>query len=476
MKRIIGNQALQRIVIPTFQVHRRRSKKVPHPLSKADAPEQAGRSVAKRIVGVITVVLVMVFGFVQPAQAAPSVPRLIPSRLPAGFQVEMADDNTGPSSSPLWMTFFKSEANDKAVAIFADPMTAADQKDQKKNFIEKKLKQVTVKKSKGFLDTSGKMRLLYWFEKGRLMTGYAVGVDVKTQVAFANAVALTKQSGTSFTTRATPAGFVNVFNGLSASLRGSYSRIIYVNDPNDKHEHLIVEVTSIDRRYLDTYFLSPFVSNPVPVNVNGKSAYQYTTEDYTSIWWEEQPGLLVEVSAPNLTPEALLDVASSVVPSDETAWAELVKQAEALSSSGSGEATPTGGLVGAGMIDGDPWTAQLSSSPNCVAFAIGTATTDACVKSPNALGWSFMSVKAATSPAAKSIAVGVAAANVATVVAKLNGVEVGRSPVGTVSGQPLYRIFVLLLPANTPAGALTVTISGLDAAGNEVQPPVGPRA
>ncbi len=432
----------------------------PHPNSHR-RPSRSLRSLVLACVSLVTIGL-----FATPAQALSSVPRLIPSRVPASYQVEEAFDRTEPENGTVWAAYLRNETNDRAIATFADAVSAKLQKELVKDLVGRKLKRVVVRKQKAFVDQQGNQQVLYWFEKGRAFTSYAVNVELKTQVAAANGAIPTKTSPSSFVINSVPAGFVSIYNGLNASLRGSYSRIIYVEDPDNKHSHLIVEVTSVNRAYIDIYLLSPFVDDKRPITINGKAGYEYSTGSFTSMWWEEQPGLLVEVTSADLSHDALVDVAASVAPSDETTWKALVTQADNFgSSAGVTPTVDTKGLVGAGMVEGEPWTAQLSAQPNCLVFGIGGSTSESCVKSPNALGWSAITVKT------KNIAVGVAAANVTTVVVRVNGAEVSRAQVGIVSGQPLYRLFVVALPA----GAVNATIAGLDAAGTEVQSAIGPR-
>jgi hypothetical protein len=383
------------------------------------------------LASVVTVIGVM--SLATPANAAP-VARLLPTRVPSTYVIEEVSDQTEPSSSDTYLSYVRDASNTKGVSVFAETYDAKRWKEASKDFISRKAPRTTVKGQRAFVEINGSQRIVYWFAQKRLFTSYAIGVDAKVQAAVNNSVVATKAGPTAFTIKAVPAGFELVYSGLNASLRGSYSRLLYVSDPENEHIHLIVETTSIDRRYIDIFLL------------------------------EEQPGLLIEVTSADLPDAALLDVAASVAPTDEAGWKAVVDQAENFGKSGSGGAVPAG-LVGAGMVEGEPWTAAFGTDQNCLVFGIGGTSTESCLKSPNALGWNVATVKG------KSIAVGVAAANITTVVAKANGVEVARAQVGPVSGQPLYRLFVMPLPAGA-----TVTMSGLDAAGTEVQAPVSAKA
>jgi hypothetical protein len=413
------------------------------------------------LASVVTVIGVM--SLATPATAAP-VARLLPTRVPSTYVIEEVSDQTEPSSSDTYLSYVRDASNTKGVSVFAETYDAKRWKEASKDFTSRKAPRTTVKGQRAFVEVNGSQRIVYWFAQKRLFTSYAVGVDAKVQAAVNNSVVATKAGPTAFTIKALPAGFELVYSGLNASLRGSYSRLLYVSDPDNEHIHLIVEATSIDRRYIDVFLLSPFSPGVTPATINGKAGYKTSGSSYTSYWWEEQPGLLIEVTSADLPDAALLDVAASVAPTDEAGWKAVVDQAENFGKSGGGGAVPAG-LVGAGMVEGEPWTAAFGTDQNCLVFGIGGTSTEACLKSPNALGWNAATVKG------KSIAVGVAAANITTVVAKANGVEVARAQVGPVSGQPLYRLFVMPLPAGA-----AITVSGLDAAGTEVQAPVPAKA
>jgi hypothetical protein len=397
-----------------------------------------------------------------PAGAA-SVARLLPTRLPATYVIEEVLDQTEPQTSATYMSYVRDASNTQGVSVFAEPFDAARWKEASKDFISRKAPRTTVKGQRAFVENNGNSRIVYWFSQKRLFTSYSVGVTPKVHAAVNNSVVATKNGPSAFVIKAVPAGFQSVYTGPNAALRGSYSRLLYVSDPDNEHIHLIVEATSIDRRYIDVFLLSPFVTGVTPATINGKAGYKVASSSYTTFWWEEQPGLLIEVTSADLPEAALLDVAASVAPTDEPGWQAVVTQAENFGKTGSGPLAT--GLVGAGMVEGEPWTAQFGTDQNCLVFGIGGASTEACLKSPNALGWNAATVKG------KSVAVGIAAANITTVVAKANGVEVARAQVGPVSGQPLYRLFVMPLPAGA-----AVTVSGLDAAGTEVQLPVAAKA
>jgi hypothetical protein len=409
--------------------------------------------------------LVAVTGLVSlasPASAAP-VARLLPTRVPSAYVVEEVYEQEEPGTSDTYVSYVRDASNTKGVSVFAESFDAKRWKEASADFIKRKTPKTTVKGQRAFVETNGSQRIVYWFAQKRLFTSYGIGVNPKVQAAVNNSVVATKNGPSAFVIKAVPAGFEMVYTGLNAALRGSYSRLLYVADPENEHIHLIVEATSIDRRYIDVFLLSPFANPTVPATINGKAGYKSSGSSYVTYWWEEQPGLLIEVTSSDLPDDALLDIAASIAPTDEAGWKTVVGQAENFGKSGSGPIAA--GLVGAGMVEGEPWTAQFGTDQNCLVFGIAGTSTQACLKSPNALGWNVATVKG------KTIAVGVAAANITTVVAKANGVEVARAQVGQVSGQPLYRLFVMPL-----AGGPGVTVSGLDAAGTEVQLPVAAQA
>ncbi len=417
------------------------------------------RFCAKVVVALVAFVSVL---SVNPPAEAASVPRLIPSRIPTGYVIEEVVDNQEPSSNPSFVTYFRSDSNDAALAVFGEPFTSSDWKELAKQFKADKYTKTTIKGKLAFISPSGPNRAIFWFSGKQLYTSYSFNVDLKTDKVVNASVKETRGASGSFRAKG-PAGFSQVYSGPVAALRGSYSRLMFVIDASGAHNHLIVEVTSIDRRYIDMYLLSPLVSPTTQATVNGKPAYKTVTESYSTYWWEQEPGLLVEVTGSAMADAALLDVANSVAPAPEAAFESFKVEAESATSQPEAVSPD---LVGAGMVGVDPWTAQLATQPNCLVFTMGGVQTSACLKGTNSLGWS----KATVAPD-KLFVVGVAAANVATIVVRSNGAEVGRAQVNPVVGQPTLRSFV----ASIPAGAGDVTVSGLDVAGNEVQPAIGAR-
>jgi hypothetical protein len=390
-----------------------------------------------------------------PAQAQTSVPRFIPTRLPSSYSIEATDDV--PSlSTDQYVAYFHNDANNKAIATFSESYSNDSWKSTAKELTSSKTKTIKVHGQKAFIETRDGKRTLTWYEKNRLFTSYSVNIDLKIQQAFANASVATKSTSTSFVVKKPPTGFTMVFTGQTRELISGFSRLTYVSDPQQAHNHLYVEVLRIDKRYIDVFLLTPLLPASTAATVHEKPGYvTQSTDGTTQFWWEEQPGLLVEVSGSGISDTALLDIANSVAPTDEATWKALSTEVE----NSGGDPASTTELVGAGMVDTQPWTTQLSSKPNCLVFTIADSSTEACVKSPNSLGWTPVTVKD------KSYGVGVAAGNVVTVVALVNAVEVSRAQVGPVVGQPLYRLFVVALPTPTT----DVTLIGLDASGKEVQ-------
>jgi hypothetical protein len=399
---------------------------------------------------------------VAPASADPTVPRLVGSRVPAGYTLQDYTDTTTRSSSIRYTQYLRNDGNTAAVSIVAEPAQKAEWDSTAASLKSAGLKAVKIKGLKGYVDSSGGVTTYIWFEKNRVIVSRSIGYPVKAHQAINASIVVTRLPDASFALKKAPVGLGVVYSGLISGLIGSNSRLSYFND---KDSALILDVSSVDRRAIEVFLLTPFNTYGTTV-VAGKPAYVVRDPRYTEVWWEEQPGLLVEVIADDLSAEALVEYANSVAGVDEPTWQALVTSAGQSGSGGSslgGAASASTGLVGAGMVDGVPWTAEGGSSPSCLKFSASAAFVEACVKAPNSLGWTLLNVNG------KTFAFGVTAANIATVVVKTAaGVEIVRTPVGPVTNQPILRLFAVALPPGT-TGAV---VAGLDAAGTEVAPAI----
>jgi hypothetical protein len=397
-----------------------------------------------------------------PASAQSPVPRLVPTRVPAGFTLADYADRPRPPSLIRYIRYFRDEANQRAIYVSAEPSQKSDWDSLVRALRSADATPVKIRTLRGYARTVDGVTVVWWFDKNRILTLSSINIPAKAAVAAAAAATVTRLPDASFNLSRVPAGMGLVYAGTFAGLFGSYSRLTYLNGDRDEID---IEISALDRRAIDIFLLSPFVTYGT-TTVNGKPAYVIEDSDQTEVWWEEQPGLLVEVTSDALSPAALVDVAASVAPTDEASWQALVAAAGQASTGSGGTgasnpgAPPASELLGAGMVDGLPWTASAGSGPACLNFSAGGVAAEACVKAPNSLGWTVIAANG------KSYAFGVAAANITTAVARANNVEVGRAAVGTVAKQPLLRLFVVPLTAG-PTG---VTIAGLDAAGVEVSP------
>ncbi len=401
------------------------------------------------------------FGALVPAaSAAPAVPRFLPAKVPAGYSYSDFIDRTTPSSTIRYIRYLRNGANTAAAVILAEPSQKADWDSFAKVLKTAGYKATKVKTLVAYTSSIDGVRSYYWFDKNRILTSRSVNMPLAAHTAMNASVVVTKLPDASFGLKKEPAGFGTVYAGSTSALIGSYSRI-YWADAQDNE--ITLDVSSVDRRAFEVYLLSPFVTYGT-TTVKGKPAYVIEEDSYTEVWWEEQPGLLVELSADDLTAAALVEMADSLAPTDEGAWQAFVNTPTATgSSSGSSLGGGSETIVGAGMADGIPWTAKVGANASCLVFTISNQPAQACIKAPNSFGWNTISVDG------KTFAVGVTAANVATVVAKSSaGVELARTPVGAVSNQPVLRLFVMVLPPGT-TGAL---VSGLDAAGAEAFPAI----
>jgi hypothetical protein len=420
-----------------------------------------GGRILRRFVAFFVVLAATLGLGVAPALADPPVPRFVGSRLPAGYTLQDYSDITSRSSTIRYIQYLRNDANTKAVSITAEPAQKTEWDSAAASLKGSGLKPVKIKTFKGFVDVDAGVTTYLWFEKNRIIVSRSIGYGAKAHQLLNASVVVTRLPDASFGFKKAPAGLGVVYSGLTSGLFGSSSRLTY-GDSNDNA--LILDVSSIDRRALEVYLLSPFNVYGSTV-VAGKPAYVIETARYVEVWWEEQPGLLVEVLADDLPASALVEYANSVAAVDEPTWQALVTTA-GQSGSGStstlgGAAATTTGLVGAGMVDGVPWTAEGGSSASCLKFTASGSFIEACVKAPNSLGWNYLNVNG------KTFAFGVTAANVATVVVKSStGVEIARTPVGPVANQPLLRLFAVVVPPGT-TGAV---VSGLDAAGVEIAP------
>ena len=421
----------------------------------------------RRIVGVGLAALACVATFVPAASAAPSVPRFLPAKVPAGYAYSDFIDRTTPSSTIRFMRYMRNGANTAAAVVLAEPGQRADWDSFARVLKSAGYRATKVKGLVAYSITRDGVRSYYWFEKNRIMTSRAINVPLAAHTALNASVVVSKLPDASFSLRKEPAGLGTVYSGSSAALIGSYSRIYWADQQDNE---LTLDVSSVDRRAFEIYLLSPFV-NYGTTTVKGKPAYVIEEDTYIEVWWEEQPGLLVEVSADDLTAAALVEFADSLASTDEAAWQTFVSTPTSGSGSGSGGAGGLGGaadaIVGAGMADGVPWTAKVGPNASCLVFTISAQPAQACIKAPNSFGWNTISV------GGKTFAVGVTAANIATVVVKSSsGAEIARTPVGPVANQPVLRLFVVAIPPGT-TGAVA---AGLDAAGAEVSPAIAPGA
>ncbi len=425
-----------------------------------------GQQSKRRSLIALGVIVMSVMGLTAtPASAAPSVPRFIPSRVAPGYTVSDSTDRTSPSSTIRYIRYYRNNENTAALYVAAEPAQKSDWDSFSSSLKSAGFRPVKVRALKAFVDESEGIRLYYWFDKNRIIVSRAINLPLKAQQAANNSVVVSRLPDASFGMK-TAAGLGPVYAGSYAGLFGSYSEIAW---SNDKQDELYLDVTSVDRRMIDIFLLTPF-STYSPTTVNGKPAYVIETGRYTEVWWEEQPGLLIEVWGTSLNAAALADMANSVAATDEPTWQTYVTpQTPAPPTSGGGGGggaagggpVAAGALVGAGMADGIPWTAEIGAGPTCLKFNITTVSAQACIKAPSSLGWATITA------GGKTFVVGVAAANVATVVVKgANGAEVVRVAVGPVTGQPVLRLFVL----SVPAGSVATTVSGLDAANAEVSP------
>ncbi len=423
---------------------------------------------ARRLVGVGLAALACVGTLVPAASAAPAVPRFLPAKVPAGYTYTDFLDRTTPSSTIRFMRYMRNGANTAAAVVFAEPGQKADWDSFARILKSSGYKATKVKTLVGYTTTRDGVRSYYWFEKNRIMTSRSINVPLATHTALNASIVVSKLPDASFSLKKEPAGLGTVYSGSSAALIGSYSRIYWADQQDNE---LTLDVSSVDRRAFEIYLLSPFV-NYGTTTVKGKPAYVIEEASYVEVWWEEQPGLLVEVSADDLTAAALVEFADSLAPTDEATWQAFVNTP--TSGGGSGSSGGSGGLggaadaiVGAGMADGVPWTAKVGQNASCLVFTITAQPAQACIKAPNSFGWNTVSV------GGKTFAVGVTAANIATIVVKSSaGAEIARTPVGPVANQPVLRLFVVAIPPGT-TGAVA---SGLDAAGAEVSPAIAPGA
>jgi hypothetical protein len=421
------------------------------------------RSIRQTLVTMGAIILSVMGLSATPASAAGSVPRFIPSRVAAGYTLSDSTDRTTPRNTIRYLRYLRNEANTAAIYVVSEPAQKSEWDSLTSNLRSAGFKATKVRALKAFVDETDGVRLYYWFDKNRIIFSRSINMPVKTQQALNNSVVVTKLPDASFGMKTAP-GFRLSYAGQYDALFGSFSEISWVNDSQDE---LYLDVTSIDPRMIEVVLLTPFARTST-TTVNGKPAYVVETPRYTEVFWEDQPGLLVEVWGTSLNAAALADMANSVAPTDEAAWQAYVATAGKPSTTGTGGGASggpvavAGALVGAGMADGIPWTAELGAGPTCLKFKISTVASEACVKT-GSLGWALVTVDA------KTFVVGAAAANVVTAVVKGGaGAEIARAAVGPVTGQPLLRLFVVPVPA----GSVATTVSGLDAAGTEVSPAV----
>jgi hypothetical protein len=409
------------------------------------------------------------FGLAPAAQAGPSLPRLVPTRVPASYVVASTDETTSPTDSEQFVSYSRDSSRTQAITTFSDPYEKKAWERDVKSFADAETKVLKVHGQKAYLiETGFKAHTLTWFEQGRLFNSYALNVEVATQRQAAEAIRLTSESKTSFAVKSTPRGLTMVFTGPVRALTSGYSLLTYISDPKGSRNRLYVEVRRADRRYQDLMYLNPIVGTSTPITIHGKSGFRSVSlAGGTTYWYEEEPGLLVLLSVDTLDDDAVVDVANSIMPTSESAWKALVQDgADFVANEGAPQ-----DIVGAGVFSSQAWIAQAAAKSGCLVFTIALTPTQVCVKSPNSLGWTSVSVKD------QSYVVGVTAANVTTVVLKNNGTDIARTAVSQAIGQPTLRLFVFSVPSNLTgqSNATTLSVSGLDATGTEVQAPVPAR-
>jgi hypothetical protein len=432
------------------------------------ASRSSSHSFGRRVLAMLALVTATLGLAVAPANAQGPPPRLIPSRVPAGYTLADYFDRQRPPSVIRYIRYYRNQANTAAAYLEAEPAQKSEW-----TSIESALKNldatpVSIRGLRGYRVQFDNEFRIYWFEKNRVLLVKTVGVNAKLTLAMAVGVGVTRLADASFTAKKIAPGLGLVYAGGYAGLFGPASGLLYKTANGDQ---ISFEVAVVDRRAFDVFLLSPFVTYGT-TTVNGKPAYVIEDTDSTEVWWEEQPGLLIEVIGDGLNVAGLVDVGSSLVPTDEAAWQALTAATESAGTAPPVDGTtpvtpvtpgtPGGELVGAGTVDGVPWTANPGSGPTCLKFTSGGVAAEACVKAPNSLGWVVISANG------KTFAFGVAAANVTTAVARNGGTELGRAVVGPVANQPLLRLFVIPL-AGGPAG---VSIAGLDSTGAEISPPI----
>ncbi len=457
MKGRVGRHALLRVAAEQLEIS---VPPVPNLITRTNLP-------TKRVRRAVVVVLTAMICVGQLAVLAPTVqaaaapPRFLPTRLPWSYVVESIEERTTPTGSIQFMSYMRSAANDKAIMILSDLYDLSSWKRDARYLTDQKTRTTVVHGKQAFILDSYEYnnQVITWFDQGRVFTSTSVNVDIKTQVRSANAVVVNAGSPTGFSVSAVPAGLSIVYTGLSDSLTKSLSSLLYVTDPKNVHAHISVEVRRIDRRYIDVALLNPIGGSSTAMTINGKAGYETRfLNGPATFWWEEQPGLIVSVYADNLDEGSMLDVANSISETDEESWKAIVEQTTDFSANIQTSAE----IINAGMVDGQAWTAQLAAKQSCLVYIVALKPVQACVRNTNSLGWSVVKLKE------KTFAAGVAAANIETIVAKVDGVEVFRGAVTAVTGQSLLKLFIF--PISSNAGQ--VSIVGFDVNGKEVQSPL----
>jgi hypothetical protein len=389
-----------------------------------------------------------------------AVPRLLPTEIPPTYVVWSVDDSAGPTEVEQSQAFLRNAANDKAILVVSEPYERTSWDRDVRQFLDGKVKSVRINGRPAFVtDETNGIRSLLWFDRDRTFISYATGVDLAVQRRLAESVIRTEISRTSFTVRSLPRGFKMVFSGPTRALSSGHSTVTFVSDPRNARNSFTMEVRRVDRSYTELVYFSPLAGSSEPILVHGKSGYRTVSAGGTrTIWYEDQPGLLVAFSSNVMSDAEVITIANSVMPTTELLWKALEQQAIDLTTNL--EVSPK--LVGAGVVDGQPWTAQVAARKECLVFTVALTPVQTCVTDPNMLGWSK------SLAGEKPLVVGVAAANVVTVVILVNGVEANRMGVSPVFGQPTLRLFV----APSPVGTSNVTVAGLDSNGAEIQPAV----
>ncbi len=414
---------------------------------------QLARSVA--VVAAVGLFSGLVGGVIAPTSAqAATLPRFLPTQVPEGFKIALALDAPARSNE-TYLGVVRNAENTQEFMITGTPSSEEDGA-YFASIAKKSEPKVKVHGKPALLSEEGGEVQLRWFEKNALVTISGFGVSRKATLGFAANVLPSKKKSGSFSIKKVPVNFSKIFVGPVSSLISDSYAVYYESSGG---ELLAFSGANVATNYLEV-FGGPS-SALQPTTVNSKPAFS-TSLGVSGVVWMEQPNLLLQVFSTDMNVAGVMEVANSVKPIDEAAYQAAIEVAETNSSSDSTASNPgeQSGPVAAGTIAGAPWVATIQGQ--CVKFAIGKSTTEACVTgflSPSALIGSVTTVNS------KPVAVGVTGANVVTVVLTANGAEVARAATQPVLDQPGLRYFIT--EVSVPEG---VTAIGLDAAGKEIAP------